>query len=357
MIREALEEHARELDRLSKHDRSRTVGASEIGLCARRVCFTKKNHSPTPGHEDAWGAHTRGTIMEKAFWQPAMKAKFGDKLLFSGADQKSIEDDLLSATPDGLLTGLARDCLKHLGIKDIESDCILVECKSIDPRVNLTKAKEENEFQVQGQLGLIRKMTQWKPMYAVISYTDASFWDEIAEYPIRFNEHSFQAAEVRAKMIMQAADPSELKPEGWIAGGSECEYCPFTGPCGVIRRSVPYREAEAAIDPQFKAEIEDMCREVLNLKAQSEKTEAETREKEQAIKDRLREKGVRKISDVVTWSAVKGRSSTNNKALKAAAIEAGVDVTKFETVGEPTDRLQITAIPADDLGEGRSKRR
>ena len=38
---------------------------------------------------------------------------------------------------------------------------------------------------------------------------------------------------------------------------------------------------------------------------------------------------------------MKGRPSFDVKALRAAAIAAGVDVAQFETIGEPTDRLDV----------------
>src|SRR5262249_27628317 len=156
------------------HNRSRTVGASEIAQCARRVFFKKNGTAADPGYKDTWGAVTRGSVFENEFWKPAMRRAFGDRLHLAGGQQKTFVDGRLSATPDGLVTGLARNALKHLGICDIGPDCVLVECKTIDAREQLTSAKPEHVFQVNVQLGLVRSKTQWKPNYAVISYTDAS---------------------------------------------------------------------------------------------------------------------------------------------------------------------------------------
>jgi hypothetical protein len=337
MIRDALERYVKATKKVWPGGRESTVGASEIGLCARRVHWTKRNGIKNVDHEESWGAQVRGTIMEQQFWHPALKRRFGRK--FRLDQQKTLRDGALSATPDGLLVGLDRECLKDLGVRDIgESQCILVESKTIDPRVNLIKEKEENAYQVQVQLGLVRKLTKYKPEYALISYIDASFWNEILEFPVKFDPRVFEEAERRAARILEGP-PKALAPEGWIAGGRECEYCPFTDACGVIRRSVP--ERDAAADPQFQAEVEDACREICELKDQAEAAETQVRVKEQALKDRLREKGVRKIPRVVVWSAVKGRTSYDNKAIREAAAAKGVDVEGYSTVGEPTDRLQI----------------
>jgi hypothetical protein len=63
------------------------------------------------------------------------------------------------------------------------------------------------------------------------------------------------------------------------------------------------------------------------------------------MKNRLREKGVRKVPGVVSWTNVKGRESYDNKAIREAAAKAGVDVEQYQTVGEPTDRLTISVSP------------
>ena len=38
-----------------------------------------------------------------------------------------------SATPDGLIVGLPRDCLLGFGIEDCLADSVLVECKTARP--------------------------------------------------------------------------------------------------------------------------------------------------------------------------------------------------------------------------------
>lgn len=364
MIKEALDAYAKTQDKVWAHDRSKTVGASEIGLCARKTYWVKFGGQRDEGHVDGWGARMRGNVMEEKFWYPALKLKFGEDLMRAGPDQMTLQDEYLSATPDGLVKNLKPDALRSVGIKDIGDQAILVECKSIDPRVNLREAKAENEFQVQVQLGLIREQTDFRPQYALISYTDASFWNEVTEYAIQFDPRTFAEAKERAKQIIKATRPDDLKPEGWIAGGKECEYCPFTKACGIIRRSVP--EAEAAADPQFVAEITDMVRELQGLQGDAETAASVVREKQQGIKDRLREKGVRKIPKVVTWSPVKGRRNYDNKGIQAAAIEKGIDIEAFSSTGEPTDMLTITlnntssAIPAEvapaAAGSGKRKR-
>jgi hypothetical protein len=144
--------------------------------------------------------------------------------------------------------------------------------------------------------------------------------------------------------VLTANAASELPPEGFIAGGKECEWCPFTKACGVERRTVPPVLLSSNADPQFAAEMRDLA---IAHKARQDDIEAATieiREIQHEIRERLRVKGLRRVADndfSVTWTPVKGRQSFDVKALSAAATAAGVDVTKFETIGDPTDRLDI----------------
>lgn len=347
IIKQTLDMYARSkaMEKVFLLDRQRTIGASEIGKCERQLFWSKGKGAATaqrdPDHEDNWGARLRGNIIEDKFWVPALKKRFRNQFVLAGKGQTTIHDRYLSATADGLLVDLPRNFLERFGVPDIgPSRCITVECKSIDPRVNLTQEKQEHTLQTQVGMGLFRELTRYKPEYALISYIDASFWDEVDEFVVKFDEEVFKKMHDRAVRVKTGDRAEEFKPEGWIAGGRECEWCPFSRACGVQRRSVP--ERELAADPQFVAEVSDLCREHEVINNEIKELTVKLNDKKDQIKTRLREKSVRRLPGVVTWSAIKGKQSTDTTALKAAAIAAGIDVTAYETTGDPTDRLQVT---------------
>lgn len=262
MIREALDAYARASARVFK-DRHLTVGASEIGQCARRVYWTKMEGDPVygvardPAYVDGWGAARRGATFEDYFWVPAMRRAFGDKLLYAGDRQQTLASDFLSATPDGLLIGLPRDALAALGVPDIGAGGeLVVECKTADPRTRLEQAKPEHVYQAQVQLGLLRELTPHRPNFALIGYVDASFWDNVIEFVVAFDPAIYATAKQRARNIMLARSAAELPAEGSIAGGSECRYCPFT----IVCRQGGTGKTAAELDPQFVAEVGDLAR-------------------------------------------------------------------------------------------------
>src|SRR5262249_12331137 len=144
-----------------------------------------------------------------------------------------------------------------------------------------------------------------------------------------------------AKVVL--SKPSELPPEGYIAGAAECRHCPFTTACGIERRAMPEPSGVVA-DPQFIAEARDLALEAKRHQGDADAASERLRETQYEIRERLRTKGLRRIDGddfTIVWIPVKGRTTTDTPALKQAAIAAGVDTTKFETVGEPTDRLDI----------------
>lgn len=333
MIREALEAYAKTLDKIWQHDRTKTVGASEIGQCARKINWLKTGKEADEDNSDQYGGMLRGTMMENYFWVPAMRKKFGKNLLMAGSDQKTLVVGKLSATPDGLVINQKLDALKEYGIKDLKGDCFAVECKSIDPRVSLTEEKSEHFHQVQVQMGLIREKTKYKPNYAIISYIDASFWHEVAEFVVEFDEKIYENAKARAAAVLSNV---KQDAEGWIAGGKECEYCTFTRSCGIVRKSIP--EGEAAANPQFAAEIIDLCTEYSNASEEAKMAESRKRGAAEKIKERLRDKGLRKLKGIVSWSPVKGRTTYDHDAMK----KDGIDIEKYATTGEPSDRLTIS---------------
>jgi hypothetical protein len=197
-------------------------------------------------------------------------------------------------------------------------------------------------------MGLIRDCTKYKPDYAVISYIDASFWDSVKEFTVKFEPAIYEHAKARATNIMTSESAEDLQPEGWIAGGKECDYCPFVDPCGVARRDLPSQKyKQQDLDPQLVEEITQLCRTAKLIEDHQKSIKGDVRAAHQQIKDRLREKGIRAIAGVVSWTNVRGRSSYDQKALREAAAAAGLDVEAFSTAGEPTDRLTIFVRNSD----------
>jgi len=142
---------------------------------------------------------------------------------------------------------------------------------------------------------------------------------------------------------MTSSAAADLKPEGWIAGGKECERCPFTKTCGIERRAVP-RASDASVDPQFIAEMRELAIACKAHQSNADDANGKARETQREIRERLRAKGLRKIAGEdfgITWSPVKGRPGIDVDALSAAAAAAGVDVSQFKTEGDPSDRLTV----------------
>jgi len=348
MIREALDAFATALGRTFAA-REQTVGGSDVGKCARQVFFEKHEADPefgaarNPDAVDGWGARLRGTIFEQHFWTPALRAKYGARLLFAGDQQETFALGFLSATPDALLTACEDDALAALGVPSLGGDgSIVLEAKTIDPRARLDGPRLPHSYQAQVQLGLLHALTRHRPEWAVISYADASFWDLTYEYPIRRDPRIFETAQRRAAQILTARSAHELPPEGWVAGGRECERCPFSRACGNVRATVPAQTVEPS--PEFVAEISARARHAKALEAEAERALAAQRTAQQDIKDRLAANNVRRVDGDgvrLIWSAVKGRPSFDMKAIREAASAAGIDLAQFETTGAASDRLDI----------------
>jgi hypothetical protein len=323
-------------------DRAFTLGASDIGQCGRKVFFAKHNGERDPGYVDTWGATLRGQIIEQAYWVPALRARFGTDLKFVGDRQRQFKRGFISATPDALLTNAPRDILAPLGVPDIGSDCLLLECKSVDPRVKLDSPKPEHKYQAIVQLGVVRETTEFQPYYGVLAYIDASFLDTVTEFVVAFDPDIYANAKARAVKVLTANCASELPPEGWIAGGKECEHCPFTKACGVERRALP--NGTGSVDPQFAAEIRALAIAYKACQTDVDTAEARLRASQHDIKERLRAKQLRRVVGddfSVTWTPVKGRQGFDVEALSAAAAAAGVGVHEFETSTAPGDRLDV----------------
>lgn len=340
MIRGAVHQWLAARSKAWAHDRSATIGASEIGQCARRVWFAKNALPSDPGYTNQGGAAARGDLIEQYVWLPAVLACLppGATLHCAGEQQRTLTHGYLSATPDGIVTGLPPAHLAHHGIADA-SGAVLLECKSIDPRVDLREAKAEHRAQVQVQLGIVRAATAWQPTHALISYIDASFLDQVDEFAVEFDPQQFANAERRALAIMDAERALDVRPEGKMAGGGECRHCPYASRCGDEQvAGVP--KADAPLADNAARSVAELARKALAAAEAGKGAKADEAAAKEAIKDILRAHGTRRATAdgvSVAWSTVKGRHSLDLEAAKAG----GFDPLPWMKAGEPSERLAI----------------
>ncbi len=347
MITSILADYAKSTEREFATERSNTIGASEIGACLRKTWFAKNGIAHDEGYVDRYGAKLRGTLIEDHYWEPGIRwatLQNGSPLMLhlAGKEQKTIVDGYISATPDGALAGLARDALAHLGVPDIgPSGCIAIECKSLDPRAELRGvARSHHVFQTQIQMGLLRAHTKFKPDFALITYVDASFLDEVQEFAVAFDPAVYAAGVERSRAIMSAGDPLELSPEGKISGGAECRYCPWAWHCAkVIVAGIP-REEGKALGDNAMATLKELRDSERAVSAEIDALNAKHGTLKQEIKEFLRANHVRRAGGEgweISWSQTKGRESVDTKAMEAS----GLDLTPWRKVGEPGDRLVV----------------
>ena len=339
-IKEMLHDYATGLERNWAHDRRNTVGASEVGQCIRKIWFAKVEADPDLDYVGSYGAALRGTIIENHYWEPGLRAALpeGVELLMAGRQQRTLVDGYLSATPDGVLVGDIGDCLRHLGIHDV-GDSLVVECKSIDPRVDIKVEKPEHSFQTQVQLGLIRHATELNPTYALISYTDASFLDDVREFVVKFDPKIYEAAKTRARQVMTSDEPRELRPEGRMSGGDECKHCQFKTRCAEVTiGGIPLDDTP--LGANALAELRALRNAERDLALRLQTIELEHAGVKEDIKAFLRAAGVRKARGedwAVNWYSAKGRETVDTKAAEAA----GIDLSAFKRIGDPSDRLIV----------------
>lgn len=331
------------------HDRSKTLGASEAFSCLRQAWFKRfgeeRGFEKDEGYEDTWGAAKRGDIIEDNWVVPAMLHGLPKSVGYelAGDDQKTFVYGKNSATPDGLLTNLPADALKEYGIDDIESDCVLLEIKSIDPRVTLDEEKAVHHGQAQVQMGILRRMTDYRPMYTVILYVDASFLNEISVYVVRYEPGKWKMAVNRAEQLFDAIGPSELRPEGKLT--DECKFCAWKHACATVNgQGVPENDKMDDTTSTIMLEkLDELAEEREALKAEQKDLDTALEDLNVAIKDILKEIDSRKAvanSFKFSWIFQKGRATIDKEAMKADDI----DPAKYEKRGPGFEKLTVTRI-------------
>ena len=346
------DEYIKGKQKVWKHDRSTTVGASEVFNCMRQLVLEKRHqewgYEPDDQSDVSMGAAERGNLIEDHFVVPALNKKLpelGLELHFAG--QSSQETLILhrnSSTPDGLITGIPKGpvVIKAKGttitLPEVAEGCIGLEIKSIDPRANLVEERAKHRGQSQMGLALMRELTEWKPHYWVILYINASFLDDVTPFVIEYDPDIFKAGVKRADAVWACEHPSKAVPEGKFDGG--CDHCRWTSACGAATFTA-FRESNHKPDGYTDAALEPYVRDYLTAQDDQKEAAFVFEQAKQALKDAMAEMKVRRVSHPefsAVWSSVKGGTRLDTDALKAS----GIDLKPFmkETAGY--DKLQVT---------------
>lgn len=329
------------------HDRTLTVGASQSFACLRRTYFNKHKFSPDSDYEESFGATARGSSMENDYVVPALRSMtrpntgYGT-LLWAGQDQTTLISGRLSATPDGIITDAESNALSHYGILDIQTDCFMVQIKSFDPRVNLTQAKPIHVGQVHQQIGLVRQNTDYRPVYGIILYVNASFVDDVRIFTVKYDPDVYESAKRRAEQVYTANSPQQIIPQGKLLGGKDCKYCPYQIQCSIVQTGMVPTAKLSYFGVGKEDELTSLVDTYSKLKSQTKVLQDQFSSAQQSIKQWMRDNksGVAKLGDgrTVVFTKSVGRMTLDKEAI---ARDTGIDLDKYMKQGKPFETLKI----------------
>jgi hypothetical protein len=308
-------------------DRSKYLNASEAASCIRKQWFDK--HAPKQAEAQNWGYARRGSHGESYVIDNLRRANV--PLFVGDADEAlSIQDDDLkiSATPDDLIV--------------YDDEWHGLEIKTIDPRTNRANLpKLEHVTQLQIGMALVDKHVARPADVAlksgILVYMDASNFDDIIQFEVPFDGAILDRMAKRARKVLRTRNVAGLDREGKRNGGRECQsMCAFKKVCGVNEESASSR-TKANRGSSFDASAVRY----MEIKTAEDALKVEKASIAEDIKLGLKTRKTNKaiVGDItVTLTTRKGRTSLDAKAVKAA----GIDLTPFQTVGNPSEALTVS---------------
>lgn len=320
-------------------DRSKTIGASEAFQCIRRTWYAK--HTPDIAVTGDMGMAERGNVIENGFAVPFLRSLFEDKILYIGADQKSLVDGQNSSTPDGLAIDQPLDALSGYDIV-LTTPEFGIEIKSFDPRAHLEEEKAQHRGQAQIQMGTFHAVTKYRPMVTVILYINASNLSDIRPFFVHYDPEVYKAAKERARQVFAAKRAEDMMAEGPIT--DECRYCPFKTTCRSAEVSSVERGKDTA-PPEVLDNIYTLAvkRDELSKIAKKSKKQLETANAE--LKLVLHSFNLKKAKDSrfsVTHAIRPGKKSLDDEALSEYLARDGKSLEDFQTAGNAYTALTVT---------------
>ena len=326
------------------HRREQYVSASAIGLCEMRQWYMSQRGPIQIDDErpDAWGIFARGDtgedwaagVFDRAQLAEHGGSKLGLAFSATGKHQVTVIDEVnkLAATPDGIMW--------------IGGEPILIEIKTIDPRVRLDGPKAAHQRQVMFAMALMARVHSIKPKRAVVLYIDCSNYANVTAFDVEFDEVEGDALIDRA-MRIHAATLDDLQPEGVHDGGNECKTCDFAAQCKAYQvERVERADSSAIMDEADLTDLDDLA---AQRQAAAQMESEAKRLKESAtsqIRMAMDEQGVSFVQTpgfAIRQSVTKGRETCDWRQ----AVEDGVDLSGYISVGNGYPRLTIRKVAHD----------
>ena len=313
--------------RFDEKYRAQFMNASEAAGCIRRQWYAKKG---ALGDEQSWGYARRGSHMEEYMVDRLLRANV--PLVDVLDKQRAFADKKLgiSATSDGRIEWAEEDGTLRI---------VAVEFKSFDPRKNTSKFPTPAHV-TQLQIGMeLMRLEGIEVSEGVIMYQNASDYDDIHEIDVgRMPAAEWTRWQNRAKKILRSKSADNLDREGKRTG--DCKYCPFTKVCGVKATG---NGGGGRTRSNRGSNLDEAIRRFAVVKDEMEELKAQESELKEDIKSELhkRKTNETQVGDyLVRLTQVQGRASLDKKAVKAA----GIDLSPFEKIGNPSERLTVERI-------------
>jgi hypothetical protein len=180
-------------------------------------------------------------------------------------------------------------------------------------------------------MALVNQETDYTVKQGRLLYMDASNFNAIQEFKIGVDDGILDSYAKKAKRVFSAPSADGLDREGKRDGG--CKFCSFTEVCGV----------SAAPRKRVTGGASGSAVRYVAIKDQMDTLKAEQDSLKEDLKGELALRGTDKLiaGDIeVSIKQAKGRASLNRKAVAAA----GIDLSPYETVGVPSERLTVQRI-------------
>jgi CRISPR-associated exonuclease Cas4 len=282
-------------------DRSTYVGASDVGQCLKKAYLSKKvgeDHSFKQLMVFERG-HVAEGIVQKALNAKGVHYSAQERIRLTG------EHSFMEVGPDFLV--------------HFDSECVVLECKSISSPLPDGRSRESWVFQTQLQMEAVRQ--KYDCFVRGIIFAVNLNTGETEDFPVEPNEALLGVAFDRAQKLWTALQADE-EPEGEMS--DLCGFCSFKGQCSTLKNN-------AAILP---TEIVQMAQKAKELS----KAEKEAKSIKDNIKAFFEAAGIKK-------GTANGVTMTLSVYGKDIAVANNLKVENFELYSKYAERVEgITAL-------------